>query len=215
MMRDIDRWVIDNSLRELREVRDSARPVSLTINLHTQTLGDAGLAAYITSKVVEYDIDASQLIFEITESHAIDDVAGAQRVLHEMRQIGLRIAVDDFGTGFSTFAYLRQLEADILKIDGSLIQGLPDDPLDRTVVAALTSIAEAAGKITIAECVEDPAALAALLECGVDLAQGNAVGLPRLHLRAPPLIAVKDEDSATGTVESSPAKKHAVEARRL
>ncbi|MBD8526300.1 EAL domain-containing protein [Pseudoxanthomonas sp. CAU 1598] len=212
MMRDIDRWVIENALRDLRNVRDSARPVSLTINLHTQSLGDTGLAAYVTNKVVEYDIDASQLIFEITESHAIDDVAGAQRVLHDLRQLALRIAVDDFGTGFSTFAYLRQLEADILKIDGSLIQGLPHDPLDRTVVAALTSIAEAAGKITIAECVEDPEALIALLECGVDLAQGNAVGQPRLHLRAPPLIAVKGEeaDEEQETRRAQPVEKHSV-----
>lgn len=190
LMREIDRWVIDHSLRALREVRDAPRPVSLTINLHTQSLGDPGLASFVTAKVVEYNIDATQLVFEITESHAIEDLSGARRVLHGLRALGAKIAVDDFGTGFSTFAYLRQLEADILKIDGSLIQGLPDDPLDRTVVAALSSIAEAAGKVTIAECVENPASLLSLLECGVDLAQGNAVGLPRLSLRTTPLAAV-------------------------
>lgn len=190
LMREIDRWVIDHSLQALRDVRDAERPVSLTINLHTQSLADPGLASFVTARVVEYDIDAAQLIFEITESHAIEDVSGAQRVLHDLRALGARIAVDDFGTGFSTFAYLKHLEADILKIDGSLIQGLPDDPLDRTVVAALSSIAEAANKQTIAECVEDPVALHALLECGVNLAQGNAVGLPRLQLRPGLLRAV-------------------------
>jgi len=196
LMRDIDRWVINNALRALRDARESPRPISLTINLHTQTLGDPGLASYVTAKVVEYNVDPTLLIFEITESHAIEDVAGAQRMLHGLRQLGAKIAVDDFGTGFSTFAYLRQLEADILKIDGSLIQGLPDDPLDRTVVAALSSIAEAAGKKTIAECVENPTALFALHECGVDFAQGNAVGLPRLQLRASPLTAVGSGDEA-------------------
>lgn len=194
LMREIDRWVVDHSLRALREARDSTRPIALTINLHTQSLGDGGLAHYITAKVVEYDIDPLQLTFEITESHAIEDIAGAQRVLHQIRQLGCKIAVDDFGTGFSTFAYLRQLEADILKIDGSLIQGLPDDPLDRTVVAALASIAEAAGKRTVAECVENPIALLALYECGIDMAQGNAVGLPRLHLRTSAPTAVPSEE---------------------
>jgi diguanylate cyclase (GGDEF)-like protein/PAS domain S-box-containing protein len=183
LMREIDRWVVDHALRALREVRDSSRPVHITVNLHTQSLGDPGLDRYITDKVVEYDIDPTQLTFEITESHAIEDVTGAQRILHEIRQLGCKIAVDDFGTGFSTFAYLRQLEADVLKIDGSLIQGLPDDPLDRTVVAALTSIAEAAGKTTVAECVEKAEMLNALFECGVDMAQGNAVGLPRMFLQ--------------------------------
>ncbi len=199
LMREIDRWVIHHALESLREVRDAERPVALTINLHTQSLGDPALARYITGKVVEFDVDPGQLSFEITESHAIEDVAGAQRVLHQIRQLGCRIAVDDFGTGFSTFAYLRQLEADVLKIDGSLIQGLPDDPLDRTVVAALSSIAEAAGKKTVAECVEDPMALLALYECGVDMAQGNAVGAPRLHLRAIAPSAVDTGDRRTAT----------------
>jgi diguanylate cyclase (GGDEF)-like protein/PAS domain S-box-containing protein len=193
VMREIDRWVVHHALRALRDVRDAPRPFALSINLHTQSLGDPGLAAYITAKVVEFHIDPTLLTFEITESHAIEDLAGAQRVLHQLRELGCRIAVDDFGTGFSTFAYLRQLEADIVKIDGSLIEGLPDDPLDRTVVAALASIAEAAGKRTVAECVENPLSLLALYECGVDMAQGNAVGQPRMHLQTtPPTVVTRD-----------------------
>ncbi|MCB1553902.1 MAG: EAL domain-containing protein [Xanthomonadales bacterium] len=205
VMREIDRWVINSALKAMRDVRDAPRPVSLTINLSTQTLGDQLLASYVTGKVVEYNVDPTLLVFEITESHAIEDVAGAQRVLHELRQLGCQIAVDDFGTGFSTFAYLKQLEADILKIDGSLIQGLPDDPLDRTVVAALTSIAEAAGKKTIAECVENPLSLLALHECGVDMAQGNCVGQPRLHLQSMPLVGVAGGDPADASPVSGDA----------
>ena len=132
---------------------------------------------------------------EITESHSITDLGNAQRQLHELRQLGCLIAVDDFGTGFSTFAYLKQLEADILKIDGSLIQGLPDDPLDRTVIAALTAIAETANKRTIAECVEDPAVLNCLYDCGVDYVQGFAIGMPRLHLS---LAVIASEPSRRG-----------------
>jgi diguanylate cyclase (GGDEF)-like protein/PAS domain S-box-containing protein len=182
MMPDIDRWTIDNALKSMREVRHSPRPFALTINISAQTLEKGDLPAYVTAKIVEYDVSPTALVFEITESHSIGDLESAQRQLHELRQLGCLIAVDDFGTGFSTFAYLKQLEADILKIDGSLIQGLPDDPLDRTVIAALTSIAETANKRTVAECVEDPAVLNCLYECGVDYVQGYAIGMPRLHL---------------------------------
>ncbi|HVF34732.1 MAG TPA: EAL domain-containing protein [Candidatus Saccharimonadia bacterium] len=181
LMVEIDRWVIDRAFRTLRECR-GGRPIVLAINLSSQTLEHEKSAGYITSKIVQHDIDPAALVFEIAESRAITEIQNVQRLLHDLRALGCRIAVDDFGTGFSTFAYLKQLDADFLKIDGSLIQGLPDDPLDRAVLAALTSIAEAAGKQTVAECVENPRALMALLECGVDFAQGHAVGLPRAQL---------------------------------
>lgn len=182
MMGDIDRWVIEHAMRALREVRDDARPVALTLNLSAQSLASDTLVGFITDRVVRYNIDPTLLIFEITESRALEDIIGIQKLLHDLRALGCSIAVDDFGTGFSTFAHLRQLEADYLKIDGSIIRGLPDDPLDRTVIAALTSIAEIAGKRTIAEWVEDPKMLVALYECGVDYAQGYAVAHPRLQL---------------------------------
>src|SRR5690606_27859876 len=148
-----------------------------------------GFAGYVITKLVEHNVSADSLVFEITESRAIDDVAGVQRTLHDLRQHGCRIAVDDFGTGFSTFAYLKQLEADILKLDGSLTQGLPDDPLDRTIVAALTSIAATAGKQTVAEFGEDARVLMSLYECGVDYAQGNALGAPQIKLELPASLA--------------------------
>ena len=199
MMADIDRWVIEHALRALRDARESPRPVQLTLNLSAQSLASENLVEFITDRVVKYDIDPAMLIFEITESRAIEDIVGVQALLHKLRELGCKIAVDDFGTGFSTFAYLRQLEADYLKIDGSIIQGLPDDALDRTVVAALTSIAEIAGKRTIAEWVEDPKMLVALYECGVDYAQGYAVSHPRLQLLPKSLRPRADDtDAETG-----------------
>ena len=182
LMPEIDRWMIDHALAALREVRNAPRPVALTLNISAQTLEKGGLPEFVTAKIVEYDVNPAHLVFEITESHSITDLGNAQKQLHALRQLGCLIAVDDFGTGFSTFAYLKQLEADMLKIDGSLIQGLPDDPLDRVVIAALTSIAETAGKRTIAECVEDGTVLMSLYECGVDYVQGYIIGMPRLHL---------------------------------
>jgi diguanylate cyclase (GGDEF)-like protein/PAS domain S-box-containing protein len=190
LVRRIDRWVIDRALRTLRETEGMQQPVQLSINLSGQSLESPDLVDYITSRLVKHDVDPARLVFEITESHSIRDVEGVRRLIGELREFGCRIAVDDFGTGFSTFAYLKQLEADILKIDGSLLSGLPDDRLDRTVVSALTSIARTAGKRTVAECVENPAALVALHACGVDYVQGYAVGMPRLALApsAPVLV---------------------------
>ncbi|MBK6378065.1 MAG: EAL domain-containing protein [Xanthomonadales bacterium] len=182
LMQEIDFWVIDHALMALRETRDSPRPIALTINISAQTLEKAGITDFVTAKIVEYDVNPAAIVIEIIESHSINDIHNAQAQLTALRALGCRIAVDDFGTGFSTFAYLKQIEADILKIDGSLIQGLPHDDLDRTIIAALTSIAETAGKKTIAECVEDVAMLRTLYECGVDMAQGYVVGMPRLHL---------------------------------
>ncbi len=182
LMQEIDHWVIDHALMALRETRNSPRPIALTINISAQTLEKGGIVDYVTAKIVEYDVNPAAIVIEIIESHSISDLQNAQAQLSALRALGCRIAVDDFGTGFSTFAYLKQIEADILKIDGSLIQGLPDDDLDRTIIAALTSIAETAGKKTVAECVEDVAMLRTLYECGVDMAQGFVVGMPRLHL---------------------------------
>lgn len=182
LMPYIDRWVIERSIRTLQEVRDFHRPVSLSINLSAESLGDDTLVDFVTDCLVRYNIDPNALIFEITESGTLEDIVGVQALLKRLRLLGCCIAIDDFGTGFSTFEYLRQLDADYLKIDGSLVQGLPNDRLDRTVIAALASIAEVTGKRTVAEWAENLETLTVLHECGVDFAQGFVVGHPRLQL---------------------------------
>ena len=185
MMADIDRWVIDRAIRALSDVRHHHRPFALSINLSAQVLASDTLVEYITERILRHNVDPGALIFEVTESRTIEDIVGVRAMLKRLRVLGCRIAIDDFGTGFSTFAYLRQLDADFLKIDGSIIQGLPHDALDRSVVAALTSIAESTGKRTIAEWAETRETLAALYECGVNYAQGFALGIPRLDLLEP------------------------------
>ena len=182
LMAYIDRWVIERSIRTLQESRDSHRQISLSVNLSAESLGDDSLADFVTDCLVRYNVDPGALIFEVTESGTLDDIVGVRALLKRLRLLGCFIAIDDFGTGFSTFAYLRQLDADYLKIDGSIVQGLPDDKLDRTVIAALASIAEVTGKRTVAEWVENIETLHVLHECGVDFAQGFAIGHPRLQL---------------------------------
>ena|GEM_PF-221984 len=181
MMGDIDRWVIDRAIRSLRESR-SPRPLVLSINLAAQSLASAGLVAFVTDKLVQHDVNPQSLVFEIAESRWVAGEENLRAPITALRALGCAIAVDDFGSGLSSIGSLRLLEADYLKIDGSLIQGLPDDPLDRAIVSGLTAIARASGRRTVAECVENPRALAALHECGVDFVQGFAVGLPRAQL---------------------------------
>jgi diguanylate cyclase (GGDEF)-like protein/PAS domain S-box-containing protein len=190
LMVEIDRWVISHAVRALRDAR-APRPLVLAINLAAQSLASAGFVAFVTDQLVHHNVDPSALVFEISESGAIAAQEAVCGPLAALRALGCGIAIDDFGTGFSTIGSLRQLDADFLKIDGSLTQGLPHDPLDRAIVAGLTAIARAAGKRTVAECVENRAALAALLECGVDLAQGHAIGMPSTHLpgvHPPPVL---------------------------
>lgn len=100
-----------------------------------------------------------------------------------MRGLGCRFALDDFGCGFSSFTHLKHLDVDFLKIDGSFIQGLLEDPVDRAVITAINSIAHSVGKRTVAEYVDRPDVLAALLDCGVDFIQGYYVGRPTADLR--------------------------------
>ncbi len=180
LMPEIDRWVIERAIRALRDNRNS-RAMVLAVNLSAKTLASAGLVEFVTDQLVHHNVDPDSLVFEITEagaaSHELErgPIAG-------LRALGCGIAIDDFGTGHSSLGGLRTMDADYLKIDGSLIAGLPDDPLDLAIVSGLTTIARAAGKRTVAECVENPRALAALRDCGVDYAQGHAIGLPRLQL---------------------------------
>ena len=182
LMAYIDRWVIERSIRTLQETRDSHRQISLSVNVSAESLGDDSLADFVTDCLVRYNVEPGNLIFEITESGTLDDIVGVKALLKRLHLLVCFIAIDDFGTGFSTFDYLRQLDADYLKIDGSIVQGLPDDSLDRTVIAALASIAEVTGKRTVAEWVENIETLRVLHECGVDFAQGFAIGHPRLQL---------------------------------
>ncbi|HPA00888.1 MAG TPA: EAL domain-containing protein [Chiayiivirga sp.] len=182
LIAEIDRWVIRRAIRALQEVRGHHRKIALTVNLSADSLADETLVDFITDCLVRHDVDPGSLIFEVTESGTLADIVGVKALLLRLRLLGCRIAIDDFGTGFSTFAYVRELDADFLKIDGSIVQGLPDDPLDRTVIAALAAVAEVTGKRTVAEWVENLETMHALYECGVTYAQGNGIGHPRLQL---------------------------------
>jgi diguanylate cyclase (GGDEF)-like protein/PAS domain S-box-containing protein len=182
MMQDIDRWVIHNAFKALREITRQGRRVRLSINLSSQSLINAATAGFVTDKLVEFDVDARQIVFEITESRAVGNLEAARALIGHLRALGCQFALDDFGVGFSTFSHLKHLDVDYLKIDGSFIQGLIDDKVDQAVVKAITGIAHGVGKRTIAEFVDRPQILPLLRECQVDYLQGYFVGEPQVGL---------------------------------
>jgi EAL domain-containing protein (putative c-di-GMP-specific phosphodiesterase class I) len=186
LMLDIDRWVINAALCEVREqqLRHPQCPMGVSINLSAQSLGANGIGRYVMDKLVEFNVDPSLVTFEITETKAVTNLDAARELINQLRGLGCRFALDDFGCGFSSFTHLKHLDVDFLKIDGSFIQGLLDDPVDRAVITAINNIAHSVGKRTVAEYVDRPEVLAALHACGVDYVQGYYIGRPVSDLAA-------------------------------
>jgi diguanylate cyclase len=133
--------------------------------------------------ISEASFDVAKLCFEITETAAITNLGDARLFMEELRSSGVRIALDDFGAGASSFGYLRMLPGDYLKIDGKFITGLLDDPPDNAAVRCFCEVAKAVGVKTVAEFVERADVCDALREMGVDLAQGNLIHRPERLLQ--------------------------------
>ena len=179
----IDVWVVKQSLKRLKELHAQGRDASFSVNLSGATLSDADSLRAIRQLLVDSGVTPSAVIFEITETSAIEKLDGARRFIEEMRKMGWRFSLDDFGTGFSSFSQLKYLPVDIVKIDGQFIQGMAHNPIDRAIVTAINEIAHSLGLETIAEYVESPEALVALREVGIDHAQGYYISKPLLDVK--------------------------------
>lgn len=179
----IDIWVVKEALRKLKELHGQGRDASFSVNLSGATLSDSDSLREIRKLLLDSKVTPSAVIFEITETSAIEKLEGARRFIEEMRKMGWRFSLDDFGTGFSSFSQLKYLPVDIVKIDGQFIQGLADNPIDRAIVTAINDIAHSLGLETIAEYVETPEALRAVQEVGIDHAQGFYISKPLLDVK--------------------------------
>lgn len=181
LMPRVDRWVIAQACRELAALRAQGRrlPVCM-INLSGASVSDPSLADYISGCLRQFSLPGPQIGFELTETAAIGNLASASQLMTRLRSLGSPIALDDFGSGMSSFSYLKALPIDFLKIDGAFVRDINSDPVDRAVVEAIQRIGHVMGIQTIAESVEDEAALKALIEIGVDYAQGFHVARPIL-----------------------------------
>ena len=183
LMPEIDRWVISNACKQLQGLHQANQSAThdgaIFINLSATSLSDDGLMGYIHDQLHEHGIPPGSVGFEITETAAIADFDCAMRLIKSLREHGCRVALDDFGTGMSSFSYLKSLAVDFIKIDGSFVRSMLEDPMDSAIVDAVNSIGHIAGIQTIAEFVEDDAILQRLTALGVDFAQGWAVERPQ------------------------------------
>ena len=170
----IDRWVIAKTIAQLDRYSD----LVLSVNLSGRVLDDPSLLAWFHDELSNSGIDPAHLVVEITETAAVANVQDAIAFMREIKALGCRFALDDFGSGFSSFTYLKQLPVDIVKIDGAFIQNLATSGDDQLFVKALTDVAKGLGKITVAEFVENAETLALLRAFGVDYAQGYYIGRP-------------------------------------
>ena len=175
-IREIDRWVIAESVKMLAQ---SPSMPSLAVNISGRSFDDPTLPQYIAERLSEHRVVPARLLVELTETSAVSDLHDAQRFIEALRQTGCLVCLDDFGTGFSSFAYLKHLRADVLKIDGLFIRDLPNDRDNQVFVKAIVDVARGMRKATIAECVEDVDTLDMLRLFGVDMVQGYHLDMPR------------------------------------
>ena len=184
LMRRLDRWVVDNALASLTELPAEARGrISLcTLNLSALSLGDESFLDFLDEAVARSPVDPARLCFEITETAAVENLPQAQRLMKTLAGRGCRFALDDFGSGMSSYGYLKDLPVDFLKIDGTFITDMVTDRLDRAMIASIQQVAQLLGLATVAECVSSRAACDLLAEMGVDYGQGNWIAPPRPFL---------------------------------
>lgn len=178
MIRRIDHWVIQESLRFLAGVDEPETTLNLAINLSGHTLAEDGLAKDIEGYFDKAGVDPCCVSFEITETAAIQRRESALSFIMRMRHLGCRFSLDDFGSGLSSFSYLRQFPIDNIKIDGGFVKNVMHSESDRSIIEAIVHIARAMGVKTTAEWVERSNVATTLRAIGVDFGQGFAFGTP-------------------------------------
>lgn len=176
---DLDRWVVNAVFQWMRDhPQDMQRINALSINLSGQSVNSKGFLNFLTMQLGAGDIPGHKLIFEITESAAIDNFAHAEQFIRQVRRYGCKFALDDFGIGFSSFSYLKNLKVDYLKVDGSFVKDITRSEVDVALVSSMHETSRFLGIKTVAEAVENQETLDILKNIGVDYAQGYFTGRP-------------------------------------
>jgi EAL domain-containing protein (putative c-di-GMP-specific phosphodiesterase class I) len=179
LMPALDRWVIGQTLKTLSGNPALREATSMcSINLSGLSLGDAGLLDFILEQLRKWQVPATMLCFEITETAVISDLSNTRRLIDNLQFHGCRFALDDFGSGLSSFSYLKELPVDYLKIDGNFVRNICNDPIDSSIVSSITQVGHVMGIRTIAEFVEDGPTLERLRAIGVNYGQGYGIQPP-------------------------------------
>jgi diguanylate cyclase (GGDEF)-like protein/PAS domain S-box-containing protein len=177
-MQAIDRWVIQTVFRAICDPAIIPSQVTVMINLSGQSLSDRRFLDFVEQECLQSPVPLNRICFEITETAAITNLSYAMRFFSALKPHGVKFALDDFGCGLSSFAYLKTLPVDYLKIDGAFVKDMVHDSVNFTMVEAIHKIGHVMGIETIAECVENDDILWPLREIGVDYVQGNALSRP-------------------------------------
>jgi diguanylate cyclase (GGDEF)-like protein len=198
LIQDIDRWVVTKALETLQRQQKlrGSQNLRFAINLSGQSLGNDQFLEFIRAEIARLQISPAWLCFEITETVAMSNLSKAQVFISELKRMGCRFSLDDFGTGLSSFAYLKLFPVDKLKIDGSFVHDICDNDVSRGMVAAIVQLARVMQIETVAEYVQDAGTLNLLRHMGVDWAQGFYVGEP---MRLSELLSGSDQPDYTDT----------------
>ena len=189
LIHHIDHLVLKQGIYKQAELDASQSETSLSLNLSGYAVADTLLQPMLEHLLKDSNVNPHNLIFELTETAAVADIKQAKELMDQLKKLGCRFSLDDFGTGFASFRYMRELPVDIVKIDGSFVTNLADSPDDQLFVKALVDVAKGMGKKTIAEFVENAETLALLHAFGVDYAQGYYIGKPEPEfLDGPPVL---------------------------
>ncbi len=176
----IDRWVIRRLFDWMAQNPQHLQQLAqVNLNLSASSLLDSEVHQLLKDMLARQQLPASKLCIEVTEMVALGELGVSSEWIAQLREQGLKVALDDFGSGFASYAYLRHLPLDLLKIDGSFISGIEHDPINQTMVRSMQQIAEQLGLKTVAEFVETQATLNCLRELGIDFAQGYFIDQPR------------------------------------
>ncbi len=204
LLSSIERWVISSLVEFLhRQYESGAIPhekkaftnAFYAVNLSGVSINDSSFIDFLRQLLTRFDLPRGLLCFEVTETTAISNLTKAAQLMHELKKMGCRFALDDFGIGMSSFAYLKYLPVDYIKIDGVFIRDMATDQMDHAIVEAINRIAHILGLKTVAEFVEDATILERLRAIGVDYAQGYFIAKPE--------ALVKTVDTAPAVLESA------------
>ncbi|HBP6459474.1 TPA: diguanylate cyclase [Pseudomonas aeruginosa] len=179
LMASIDRWVINEALINFGPRIAAIDGLTIGINLSGNSLNDPLFLPYLLDRIEHSPLGPERLYFELTETALMNQLSVASRIVDKLRDLGCKVALDDFGSGLSSFNYLKNFAVDAIKIDGSFVRNLDKSPVDQAIVDSINQIAQRLGAVTVAEFVESREILDHLARLGVDYAQGYAVGRPQ------------------------------------
>ena len=196
LMKDIDYWVIEKAAsligQHIRAVGAQAEKKLFSINLSGQSMNDLDIVKHITQSLINYNVPTSNVGFEVTETAAIENLGTAVDLIEQLRELGCSFALDDFGSGLSSFGYLKRLPIDYLKVDGQFVKGIMSDEFNEAMVRSMIDLAKVRGIQTVCELVETASVNEKLKSIGVDFSQGYYHGQPE-----PAEVTLKFNESIT------------------